>query len=105
ILGARPMDGPMHASPFDAEYTPTRESSQGHCLDEFHVRSLMDAIARTTLSVTDDNQPARQDSLVIDKRTEIIACYKNDMKALWTDPTVKNMLHRRKMRIEDSAGL
>ena len=34
ILGAEAeevqlMDGPMHASPFDAEYTPARESSQG----------------------------------------------------------------------------
>jgi hypothetical protein len=34
ILGAgteevQPMDGPMHTPPFDAEYTPARESSQG----------------------------------------------------------------------------
>ena len=69
----QPMDGPIHASPFDVEHTPAKEFSQGHRLDKFHVRSLMDAIARTILSVTDDNQPAKQEGPVIDERTEIIA--------------------------------
>jgi hypothetical protein len=110
ILGAgaeevQPMNGPMHASPFDAEYTPARESSQGYRLDEFYVRKLVDAIARTTLSVTDDNQPAKQEGQVIDELTEIIARYKDDMKVLWADPTVRKMLRRRNMHIEDSAGL
>jgi guanine nucleotide-binding protein alpha-1 subunit len=109
ILGAEAeevqlMDGPMHASPFDAEYTPARESSQGHRPDEFNVRSLTDAIARTTLSVTGDNQSANQEGPV-GEQTEIIARYKDDMEALWADSTIRKMLRRRKINIEESAGL
>jgi guanine nucleotide-binding protein alpha-1 subunit len=110
ILGAgaeevQPMKGPMYASPFDVEYTPTRESFRGRGLDEFHVRNLMDVIARTTLAVNDNDQPAKQEGPVIDERTEVIARCKDDMKALWADPTVRKVLRRRRVHIEDSAGL
>jgi guanine nucleotide-binding protein alpha-1 subunit len=40
-----------------------------------------------------------------DDLSDIIASCRDDIKAIWEDPTVKEMLGRRKVRIEDSAGL
>lgn len=40
-----------------------------------------------------------------DETTEVIAECRDDMLALWEDPVVREMLARRKTRIEDSAGL
>ncbi|KAF8054753.1 guanine nucleotide binding protein, alpha subunit, partial [Lyophyllum atratum] len=41
---------------------------------------------------------------VVDEATEVIASCREDMKALWTDATVRDVLKRRRLRIEDSAG-
>lgn len=40
-----------------------------------------------------------------DDVAEVLASLKDDIKALWEDPTVKEMLNRRKVRIEDYPGL
>ena len=40
-----------------------------------------------------------------DDATEVIAECKQDMRALWVDPAVKAVLKRRRIRLEDSAGL
>jgi hypothetical protein len=40
-----------------------------------------------------------------DDVSEVLASLKDDIKALWEDPTVKEMLNRRKVRIEDAPGL
>jgi hypothetical protein len=40
-----------------------------------------------------------------DDASDVIAECREDIKAIWEDPTVKEMLARRKVRIEDSAGL
>ncbi|KAJ7573988.1 guanine nucleotide binding protein, alpha subunit [Mycena floridula] len=39
-----------------------------------------------------------------DETAEVIASCRDDMKALWDDPTVREMLGKRKSRIEDSAS-
>lgn len=41
----------------------------------------------------------------VEELTDIIASLQDDMKALWTDETVKALLARKGVRIEDSAGL
>jgi guanine nucleotide-binding protein subunit alpha len=44
-------------------------------------------------------------NLSIDNATEVIASCREDMKALWMDDAVRGILAKRKMRIQDSAGL
>ncbi|KAF9461031.1 G-protein alpha subunit [Collybia nuda] len=41
---------------------------------------------------------------IVDEATEVIACCRDDMKALWADQVVQAVLRRRRMRLEDSAG-
>ncbi|TFK38865.1 guanine nucleotide binding protein, alpha subunit [Crucibulum laeve] len=40
----------------------------------------------------------------VDEATEVIASCREDMKALWMDPIVRDVLKKRRMRLEDSAG-
>lgn len=40
-----------------------------------------------------------------DETAEVIAGCRDDIKAIWEDPVVKEMLARKKVRIEDTAGL
>ena len=41
----------------------------------------------------------------VDEATDVIAKCKDDIKALWTDEAVRLVLKKRKIRLEDSAGL
>jgi guanine nucleotide-binding protein alpha-1 subunit len=41
----------------------------------------------------------------VDDATEVIASCKEDMKALWMDQAVQAILAKRRMRVQDSAGL
>lgn len=63
---------------------------------EFGVRAWKDALSRH--GTFDGEQH-------MDNATEVIVSCKDDMKALWTDEAVKALLTKRRMRIEDSAGL
>ncbi|KAG5725578.1 Guanine nucleotide-binding protein G(t) subunit alpha-3 [Termitomyces sp. T112] len=47
---------------------------------------------------------SREKANAVDDATEVIAECKQDMGALWVDPTVKAVLKRRRIRLEDSAG-
>ena len=40
-----------------------------------------------------------------DDATDVIASCKDDMKTLWNDPEVKAVLKKRKVKLQDSAGL
>lgn len=40
-----------------------------------------------------------------DEITDVIAGCKDDMRAIWEDPVIKEMLGRRKSRVEDTPGL
>ncbi|GLB44538.1 putative G protein alpha subunit [Lyophyllum shimeji] len=48
--------------------------------------------------------PLRKAKEIEDEITEIIASCKDDIKELWEDPVVTEMLNRRKVRLEDSPG-
>ncbi|KAM6493961.1 hypothetical protein JOM56_010322 [Amanita muscaria] len=55
-------------------------------------------------------QSSRHDSNVVrlqlvDELTEVIASCRTDMMLLWTDPDVRNVLQKRKILLELSAGL
>jgi guanine nucleotide-binding protein alpha-1 subunit len=84
---------PMAATPFDQPVG----RSVGKSSQEFAVRSwqeVLDAESRT-----DD----AGEGLV--SATLTIAACKDDMKALWNDKTVRQLLKRRKQILPDSAGL
>src|ERR1700722_15436903 len=117
LLGAgseevRPSSGFTNPAPFDIDPpTPSKRASGSRRTwrrtDEFHVRSLMDAFARTGEGSKDAGQStqSKPGSTAADPTTEVIARCKDDMKALWEDSVVRSVLSRRKIRLEDSAGL
>lgn len=41
----------------------------------------------------------------VDEATDIIASCREDMKTLWSDADVQTVLQKRKVRLQDSAGL
>lgn len=68
---------------------------------EFGVRGWKDIIG----GWVQDPKAVKNGVLPVDDATEVIASCKDDMKALWTDQAVKDILEKRRMRIQDSAGL
>jgi hypothetical protein len=86
-----PSNGFTNPAPFDVDPpTPSKRASGSRRTwrrrDEFHVRS-------------------KPGSTAADPTTEVIARCKDDMKTLWEDSIVRSVLSRRKIRLEDSAGL
>lgn len=77
--------------------------------DEFCVRGWKDALEVPPSPPHRSVGPGGGDavSLVdqLDEATEVIASCKEDMEALWTDNAVRAVLKKRKLRMEDSAGL
>ena len=68
---------------------------------EFGVRGWKDMLAKWTKDTKlgcDNDQP-------VDDATEVIASCREDMKALWTDQTVRDILAKRQMKLQDSAAL
>lgn len=84
---------------------------------EFGVRKLQDALQRCATTTKrsqsrngshhshgiDGEQAGSGDSA--DGATDILASCQEDMKALWSDEAVKMVLRKRKLRLEDTAGL
>lgn len=84
---------------------------------EFGVRKLHEALQRSAAATkrsqsrngsthghgSDDELSGFGDS--VDGATEILASCQEDMKALWSDEAVKMVLRKRKLRLEDTAGL
>lgn len=66
---------------------------------------------RSVLETLNGNSPAGEKGVVInekqgaDEATDVIAGCRDDMKALWGDAIVQGCLRKRRMRVEDSAGL
>lgn len=70
--------------------------------EEFGVRGWARALhvhSGREISSSDSRKPDVEES------TDIIASLQDDMRALWTDEAVKELLRRKAVRIEDSAGL
>ena len=68
---------------------------------EFGVRGWKDVLE----SWTKDSKLRRDDDQPVDDATEMIARCKEDMKALWTDQSVRDVLEKRQMKLQDSAAL
>jgi guanine nucleotide-binding protein subunit alpha len=68
---------------------------------EFGVRGWKDVLG----GWAQDSKAVRDGILPVDDATEVISSCKEDMKALWMDQAVKDILEKRRMRIQDSAGL
>ena len=96
--------GIMTAAPFDPaqnrralqEFSVNSSNGWKSALDKF--RTMRSARPETLGSLRKGKD--REDDV-----SDIIASCRDDIKAIWEDPTVKEMLGRRKVRIEDSAGL
>jgi guanine nucleotide-binding protein subunit alpha len=85
---------------------------------EFGVRKLHEALERSAAVANKrvssrngsqhghggDDGPASPGDPV-DEVTEVLASCHEDMKALWSDEAVKVVLRKRKLRLEDTAGL
>jgi guanine nucleotide-binding protein subunit alpha len=69
---------------------------------EFGVRGWKDALESWTKNPKSVGSGEHQP---VDDATEVIASCREDMKALWTDQTVRDILAKRRMRLQDSAGL
>ncbi len=107
------LDDINAAAPFDPSLpdTPTRRRPS-----EYYVRSntgWRDAVrsAYHKLSGPEDGgggngrTSGTGDGDKLEDATEIIASCAEDMQALWQDPTVKDMLRRRKIKMELAPGL
>ncbi|KAG5641291.1 hypothetical protein DXG03_005568 [Asterophora parasitica] len=96
------------AAPFDPITPPTNRRA----LQEFSIHStngwktalgkFRTHLSHTRLDTASDVVRKSKDN--DDDITEIIASCKDDIKALWDDPDVAEMLNRRKVRIEDAPG-
>lgn len=95
--------GVTTAAPFDVvnrralqEFSVNSSNGWKSALDKF--RTLRSARPEAPGSVRKGKD--REDDV-----SDVIASCRDDIKAIWEDSTVKEMLARRKVRIEDSAGL
>ncbi|KAG6879783.1 hypothetical protein C0992_011828 [Termitomyces sp. T32_za158] len=94
----------MTAAPF--EHAPTNRRA----LQEFSINSNNGW--KSALVKLRPNRPARPETgedqrkaqVIEDDVSEILDASKNDIKTLWEDPVVTEMLNRRKARVEDSPG-
>ncbi|KAF8639165.1 hypothetical protein AX17_001652 [Amanita inopinata Kibby_2008] len=93
---AQPIRRLLRATPFDGPPTQI-ENDTNHPVQEFSVRSWQDILDPGVQSLqTQSTEP--------DTVTATIAGCKDDMKALWVDKAVRLALHRRRIRLPDSAG-
>ncbi|KZT66608.1 G-alpha-domain-containing protein [Daedalea quercina L-15889] len=116
VLGAASSDGAvgsaaMHAPPFDEPYAGGNvRSVRGADLCLRSNRSWKDALHTQYQyqyhgSGHSHGHGGRETPAVErDDATEVIAGCREDMKTLWEDEVVRDMLARQRMRIEDSAG-
>ncbi|KAL5495940.1 hypothetical protein ACEPAI_1404 [Sanghuangporus weigelae] len=78
---------------------------------EFYVRSstgwkstLEKLKSRNSTGSRDDSHTREWREREAEETNAIIAGCRDDMRSLWLDPTIRQMLARRKLRLEDSAG-
>jgi len=100
----QPTNAPMRATPFDPDSTPELSPIRRVTAGEFVVRCWKDAFQAPS-SPTSSNRALGKERADHDEATEVIARCKDDMKALWDDDIVQGVLRRRKIRLQDSAGL
>ncbi|KAF5375428.1 hypothetical protein D9615_007931 [Tricholomella constricta] len=94
------------AAPFDHATNANRRALQEFSINSTNGwKTALDKFraARQTRPDTGSDS-LRKAKEIDDDVTEIIASCKDDIKALWEDPIVAEMLNRRKVRIEDAPG-
>lgn len=76
---------------------------------EFYVRGWRSALVSPGTLVkamkNGGSWSGQSEKEIVDEATEVIAGCRADMKTLWGDEVVQAVLNRRRMRMEDSAGL
>lgn len=86
----------------DAPLGPSRSQNR-----EFGVSRLQEALqkslAKKTLSPSPEETANGEET--VDEATDVLCSCLEDMKSLWTDEVVRTVLRKRKIRLEDSAGL
>ncbi|KAF5383873.1 hypothetical protein D9757_007437 [Collybiopsis confluens] len=94
------------AAPFPDENNP-RKVSKEFCINSNNGwKSAFEKVRAMRAAARDvgDAQALQRMQDVDDEIAEVIAGCRDDMKALWEDQTVREMLSRSKTRVEDSAG-
>lgn len=86
---------PMYATPFDAP--SSQRTSSRKRTGEFVVKSWKHVLERS--------QERMRGSADSEDATGVIAGCRDDIKALWEDPIVQDVLARRNIRLADSADL
>jgi len=97
----------MHATPFDNPYARTARADDLYLRSN---RSWQDALHMQYQNGTRGKDPSadrphEKGRLSPDNATEVIVSCCDDIRSLWEDDVVRAMLHRRKMRVEESSGL
>lgn len=102
---AHPPDDENAAAPFEAGSVGRRRPS------EYYVRSnatwreaVLSAYHRINGHETEGRVSNGSDGSKLDDATEIIASCADDMQALWEDDVVRDVLRRRKIRMELAPG-
>ncbi|KIK66216.1 hypothetical protein GYMLUDRAFT_928059 [Collybiopsis luxurians FD-317 M1] len=95
------------AAPFDDEEQPQRRALKEFCINSNNGwKSAFEKIRAMRAAAREggDAQALRRIQEIDDEIAEVIAGCRDDMKSLWEDLTVREMLSRSKTRVEDSAG-
>ncbi|KAH7881885.1 guanine nucleotide binding protein, alpha subunit [Phlebopus sp. FC_14] len=98
LLGAKPEE--VQATPSEALPTGSARTSS-----EFFVRSRnFRNFLQASRSTDGQRQSIRQEGVSSHDITEVIVGCKDDVKSLWRDNAIQEMVERRKIRLEDSAS-
>lgn len=90
----RSATNPMSATPFESSEVPTNARRR----PEFSVRSWSDVLIA-------ENRAGDAAGTADDSVTATLSDCKSDMTALWTDKAVRLALQRRRIQLNDTAGL
>ena len=111
IVQDTPLDAPLSPSEDLEAAAPFMDGAARRRPTEFYVRAnntwreaVRSAYYKVSGTAADGVRPTA-DGSKLEGATEIIASCAEDMKALWDDPVVRELLRRRKIRMELSPGL
>ena len=111
IVQELPFDTPLSPSEDLELAAPFIDGTTRRRPTEFYVRAnntWRDAVRTAYYKISgtaDDGMRPSADGSKLEDATEIIASCADDMKALWNDQVVRDVLKRRKIRVELSPGL
>ncbi|EGO03015.1 hypothetical protein SERLA73DRAFT_84941 [Serpula lacrymans var. lacrymans S7.3] len=94
------------ATPFDAFHVPQhRRPAQEFCISSSNGwKSALDKFRPFSAGRTEQHNVRRRKDIEGDDVTDVLVGCKEDMKTIWEDSVVQEILHQRRSRIEDSPG-